>query len=484
MLNTIRISSLLLSLLIMISAVSCISSAVPSGSEGKTEEITVETGTGDTESMKITDELGSYDFEGRMFHVVACSGFFFSPYDVENENGELLNDAAFRRNSIIEERFNMQIKYTMLEGSGPESNNAVIKDVTAGDQTYSLGISHPFIGLTGLITGGYVYNWNKVPAVDFDKPWWNGSFNHQLQIGNILPCASSDFIYFNSGAIFFNKDILGSHQLENPYESVRNGTWTWDKLSEMTRTVSLDINGDGTFDTRDQYGYSIILNHRMIPVPYSCGEKTCTLDADGYPTLANMNTEKMHVIVGKYYSLLYENPGTYLYTAGNELEMFRNGRVLFLHYVIQNIKALRELDFDYGLLPQPKYDKEQPAYYSLAQSNVMIIPSNASDLEFTGVIIEALSAESYKTVLPALYEVTFENKYLRDEDSYKMFNIIKDSLVYDTLWNYAEGDQMVYFLSQLMSKKSTDLSSFYAANYQKTENKMRDFYDLTTETYQ
>lgn len=464
----------------MISAVSCASSS-PSVTEGTYPETTAETAAAGPEA--IADELGNYDFEGRTFHVVACSGFFFSPYDVGQENGEVLNDAAYRRNIAVEERFNMGMKYTMLDGSAAESNNALIKDITAGDGTYSIGISHPFIGLTGLISGGYAYDWNKVPAVDFDKPWWNRSFNSELRIKNILPCASSDFIYFNSGAVFFNKDILADYGFEDPYRSVYDGAWTWDLLSEMTRAAFQDINGDGAPDDGDRYGYSIILNHRMIPVPYSCGEKVCTRDGDGYPSLANMNTEKMRDIITKYYSLLFENPGTYLYMSGNELEMFRNGRVLFLHYVIQNIKALRDLEFDYGLLPQPKYSEEQPDYYSLAQSNVMVIPSNASDLEFTGVITEALSAESYRTVLPALYEVTFENKYLRDEDSYRMFTLIKDSLVYDALWNYAEGDQTVYFLSQLMSKKSTDLSSFYAANYLKTETKMREFYDLTEETY-
>ena len=153
------------------------------------------------------------------------------------------------------------------------------------------------------------------------------------------------------------------------------------------------------------------------------------------------------------------------------------GRVLFLHYVTQNIKALRELEFDFGILPQPKFDTAQKEYYSLAQSNVMVIPADIEDPDMAGVISEALAIYSNQHVLPALYETAFNYKYLRDEDSIAMFDIIKNSLVYDKLWNYAEGNSSVYFLSQLMGKASTDVISFYESTHTAVEKVMADLYD-------
>lgn len=420
--------------------------------------------------------LGDFDFGGRTFRIVACEGFFFSPYAVEEENGDVLNDAAYQRNRAMEENYEIVMEYNMLPGSYTEATNAIITSVTAGDHDYSIGIVHPYGGLTNLIAGGYTYDWNQLPYVDFTKEWWNQSFNKELTIGEILPCASNDFIYFNSGSIYFNKGILNNYGLENPYELVYNGTWTWDKLSEMARVAASDLNGDGVMDDNDQYGYSIINSHRMIPVSYSCGIITSSLNEEGYPVLDNMASEKMVDIVNMYYSLLYENEGTWL-ASSDELKPFSEGRVLFLHYVTQNIKALRELEFEFGILPQPKYDEQQENYYSLAQSNVMVIPSNVEDTEFAGVISEALAIYSNQYVLPALYENTFNYKYLRDEDSIAMFDIIKNSLVYDKLWNYAEGNATVYFLSNLMGSGSTDLISFYQKNHKAAEKIMADFYD-------
>ena len=128
----------------------------------------------------LSDELGEYDFEGRSFNIVTCADYFFSPYDVEEETGELLDDAAYNRNRTVEERFNSDIVYTMLGGSAGESADAIMTSVLAGDDEYSLGIVHPYIGLAGLISNAYVLDWNDIPNVDLDKPWWNKSCNDVL----------------------------------------------------------------------------------------------------------------------------------------------------------------------------------------------------------------------------------------------------------------------------------------------------------------
>lgn len=440
-----------------------------------------QTGSASAET-ELSDELGDYDFKGAAFNIVTCADYFFSPYDVETETGELLDDAAYQRNRTIEERFNCDIVYTMLSGSGSEPADAIRSSVTAGDDEYQLGIVHPYIGLSGLITGAYVLDMSDIPNLNYSKPWWNSTFNEALSIGDILPCASSDFIYFNSGCIYFNKELAEKYSIEDPYGLVYDGKWTWDKLAELAVGVAADLNGDGNMDASDQYGYSIINNHRMIPVTYSYGISPSS-KSDGYITLDNLGSEKMHEIVENYYRLLYENEGALLLSS-DELVPFRNGRVLFLHYVTQNIKALRDLEWDFGILPMPKYDEAQEDYYSLAQSNVMVIPATVSDTEFVGTIIEALSAYSYFHVLPALYETTFNSKYLRDEDSIAMFDIIKNSLIYDPLWNYNTSNNIVYFLSILMKDGSVDTASYYAKNHESAELELRKFFDEALEAYE
>lgn len=440
----------------------------------------------DTETCDITqlsDELGEYDFNEKSFNIITAEGFFFSPYDPQEETGDILDDAAYQRNRNVEDRFNCKIAYTMLPGSFTEPTDELRKTIMSDDDIYTLGILHPYAGLTGIITDGLVMDWNTIPNVNFDKPWWNQSFNQTLSVDNILPCASSDFIYFNSGCIYFNKQLKEQYIVEDLYQLVYDGKWTWDKLAEISAKVALDLNGDSKLGAEDQYGYSIINNHRMVPVTSSCDISVASKGEDGYLNVSNINSEHMNNIVNTYYNLCYGNDATWL-CKSDELALFQNGQVLFLHYVTQNIKVFRDLNFDYGILPLPKYDEQQENYYSLAQSNVMVIPVTVRDTTFAGTIIEALSSESYFNVLPVLYETTFNNKYLRDEESIAMFDIIKNSLVYDAAWNYQNGVGVTYFFSNLIGSASTDTASYYAKNHKAAEKMLRDFYDKTREAYE
>ena len=53
------------------------------------------------------------------------------------------------------------------------------------------------------------------------------------------------------------------------------------------------------------------------------------------------------------------------------------------------------------------------------------------------IILEALACESYKSVVPAYYEIALKTKYTRDEDSARMLDIIFENRVFDlgdTIW--------------------------------------------------
>ena len=61
------------------------------------------------------------------------------------------------------------------------------------------------------------------------------------------------------------------------------------------------------------------------------------------------------------------------------------------------------------------------------------------DLERTGAIIEALSAEGYYTLKPAYYETVLKGKSVRDDESSEMLDIIFANRVYDLEYMYDWG---------------------------------------------
>ena len=90
----------------------------------------------------------------------------------------------------------------------------------------------------------------------------------------------------------------------------------------------------------------------------------------------------------------------------------------------------------------------------------MAVPADVPDLDKEGVIVEALSAESYKYCVPAFYNVLMNVKLTRDEDSVEMLNIIYAGCVYDLDITY-EID--IGGITDLLKAKSTD----YISNYEK-----------------
>lgn len=439
---------------------------------------------GFVDRKNVNDDIGEYDFDGADFYVVLSTDQMNEPYFAEEQIGSLINDAVYDRTLKIEERFNVNLVLSDTGGVWNEVAEAVKRSAMSGSGDYDLALAHTFIGLTGLISGGYLYDWNDVPVVDMSKPWWNDSIKDTLTINNKLYTAASDYIYQRPIVIYFNKNMITDYSLDNPYTLVKSGAWTWDTLATMASTVSVDLNGDGAYDESDQYGYAHCVGWQTISVIHAQGMYLTENDSDGYPRYTPFESNKMKDIADKYYKLIYEGNQTYkvIYEASHGAmngytPLFGNGQILFLHSNTELLQGFTDVEIDFGMIPLPKYDENQSGYYSMADTQMMVIPVDANDIQMTGVISEALSAESYKTVVPAVYDVMYANRYLRDEESYEMFNLIMDGLVYEFSWTFGEGNNMAYGLPNLMEQKSADIASYYAKNGPSAESAIIKFID-------
>lgn len=103
---------------------------------------------------------------------------------------------------------------------------------------------------------------------------------------------------------------------------------------------------------------------------------------------------------------------------------------------------------DYGILPLPKYDAAQDGYYTLtsnAHTTLLAIPRvHGADDGDIGIVVDALSYLSYVDVEPMYAETYLENRYLRDEDSVEMLNIVIQNKTYDAafLLNYGNANAL------------------------------------------
>jgi len=193
--------------------------------------------------------------------------------------------------------------------------------------------------------------------------------------------------------------------------------------------------------------------------------------------------EKSVRLVETLYDIIYVGNNTYRFDYANSLDTvipIDQNRTFIQSLWLYDLPAMRSMEVDFGIIPYPKYDKQQGKYYTYADArgSVLALPVNSPDVEKIGVIVEALSAESKRYVVPAYYDIALTQKDIRDEESREMLDIIFAGRVYDIGYMFDSG--LAWSISILLNEKKSDLTS----SYEKNEAKYKKYYDGILKTYQ
>ena len=307
---------------------------------------------------------------------------------------------------------------------------------------------------------------SEVPHIDLSQPWWDQKANADLAMKGKMYYTTGDISTIDNDCTFcllFNKQLLNTYDMEDPYQLVRDGTWTLDKFIEMASQVSQDLNGDSKFDENDLYGFCI-WQDSMMGMVNAAGEKFCTINDKGDLELT-LNSERTIDMVTRYMKLAYDRQLSYsLYHNTDAIEtMFANDQVLFYSRYLCIIKKYRDMDTDFGILPYPKYDEDQKEYYHTVAPygcSFMCVPAVVEDVEMTGSVLEAMACESMYTVTPAYYDITLEGKMIRDDESSEMLDIILGNRVFDLGLFYQVGGYNEEIMNLFRNNK-TDFISMY-----------------------
>lgn len=110
----------------------------------------------ETEAPTALSTLPTADYGGHIFRVLH-ENQENQQVDIETvgeENGDVLNDLVFRRNSLVEEQYNIKIDASNADGG--TVNSTIQKQVSAGLTEYDLYFHNCTVISTA--TGGYLYN--------------------------------------------------------------------------------------------------------------------------------------------------------------------------------------------------------------------------------------------------------------------------------------------------------------------------------------
>lgn len=441
----------IISILLMISMLTTMTVSCADGNDGDKNDSNTGAGTDtvigdDTAEAETTESfdpgLPEKDYNQETFTILTKSVSTFTDWGeksiwTEAMNGDVLNDAVYSRNLAVEEQFNIKIAEVQSGQITTDLSNSVM----AADGAYDAALP-PLNECGSLITNGHLMELNSLEYLNFDQSWWDQRSIQDLSIDKKLYMVSGDISTLNNDATWctmINLGVLNDHNVESPYELVRNNQWTYAKFYEICQGVSTDLNGDSIYDTNDLLA-NLTQNENATAMFIGAGMHLVSKNADDIPEYSLATSERAisileiltKVMNDKEVSLNYHNYGAEGYHLATT-KMFEEDRGLFWITNLQMVIRLREMNTDFGIAPVPKFDENQAEYSNVVWQvgSFLCVPKTTNDAERTGIILEAMAAKSREVLRPAYYEVALSYKYLRDADSLEMLDIIIGNRTYE-----------------------------------------------------
>jgi len=437
-----RLLALILALFTILPAAAALTSC-GGGSGSETADTTTagETASGEDTAAE-PDILDGLGFNGASYRIqmsvtdISSDEYMMGP---EEETGDIALDAVYARNLYVQEKLDVNLEYTESNYNWSDVYTQVSKLILAGDDAFEL-IVNDQIGLATVAIEKMFVNVYDCPYFDFEEEGWWYSYMRDLTIGNDrMYLLVGDYfidVLRKSHVLYYNRELFETFNGDPDalYRHVLDGEWTYEKLIGYIETAYADLDGDGTKSLDDQYGFIVGgIGGSIFPFSYSADADFITRDADGIPEIT-MNNERADKLYTNIYNVFYNDASLNKGYGENSMELankFIGGTALFISGAgIGDFERFRAMTYDMGLVPYPKLDETQDEHITVVHDTAEIggIPITCKNLELASAVLQLLCRESYRTVNPAYYETTLKIKYVRDDYSAQMIDIVHDGL--------------------------------------------------------
>ncbi len=420
--------------------------------------------------QKIT--VATFDLSGMRFKIAQYNML------MEEEIGDIVSDAIVRRNLQVEEELNIEFELMGLTSSDRAKIDTLSKFILAGEDAYDFSLCMEASMKQWLQNPEMLVELNSIPTLDLTHTWWDQKSIKEYTLYGKIYSAPGDLSVLNLGSpitVFFNKEIVKDNNLGDPYELVRSGKWTLDKMIEMCTKAYRDVNGNGQVDIEvDVLG---LIDEKLTTLHwyFASGMRITERDSNGDPKLM-LNTEKTVNYLEKWVPFFndakltlnadslsgkYNSTYTDLF-----IPKMKNNTALFFCNQLLIAMDLRDMDTDFGILPMAKYDEEQAEYIGCCNSywhEMLLVPVTNSDLDRTGNVIESLGYYGQQLILPAFIDTTILNRDIRDEDSAEMIHLIRDSVTTDVGATFNWGSITNVLYTVVDQKSASVFASTYAS---------------------
>jgi hypothetical protein len=447
-----RIIALICALLMLIPmVVSCANTNDPEVS-GDGEKTQGPGGDSANTTVSVTEEVTTgyvapelKDMNGYVYrNLVAMNSMWYPVFFSENgEDGTLLNDALYRREAFLEEKYNCQVEFILDSKAHTTLSNHIGTGTDLCEAVYLSGTNTIAAAKSGL-----VLDINTLEGLELDKPWWDQRIQKEYLIGKHLFTLEGDVSMLDelrSICIVFNKNLYTDYNYTSTYGSlydlVENGQWTLELMLKMI---------DGlTSDPTSETGTWGMLSEVSAPYYFFLGMGEKTVTNQGGEFIINIGAESVATTL-QYTMELTKNPDVMIVNNGvwfggndvwnNATATFKSGNVLFRSNALSSCNGYLDMAADYGILPVPNRGDSTEYYCYVSGGNhyPLSFPSNLKDVEDAMTMTEATAYfsrftlnESNVSLRDAFYYQLAEFSLARSPEDVRMLDIFFDSKTFD-----------------------------------------------------
>ncbi len=359
--------------------------------------------------------------------------------DFEEISDEPVDLAVYYRTAHIEQVMGIDFVDVIDADYYSTGFTSVDTLVQGGDDSYHM-LNVRCIESIAAWANGNIYTFDELNYVDLEKGYWAQDLNPGLTLldQQYTAVGAADLnVYDFMFTLLFSKQVFSERGLPNLYDLVDKSEWTVDKMSEVMANSYFDENSSDSRDSSDFYGY--LADQRMV-IPHflvSCEALSVTKDEDDYPNV-NFEDEHFYEVFQKVFEVMWDGENWFEnYSGDNDvpsqcIQMFSQNQALFLDCSFNFVKNLRSMETDFGIVPYPKWDKEQEQYHSrVSYFFSLVIPNTCPNTDLTGAVLEVMNCYSANEVIPAYYDQSLQGKIARDEESQAMLDIIFNNRIAD-----------------------------------------------------
>ena len=414
--------------------------------------------------------------------------------------GDPLNMQIFLRNKAVESELNCKLKFIEADdlwgSEGRSIPNYVKTEYEAGTNS---AVDVIFANAAYTVHNdvrAYLQNLNadEMSYMDIDQPYWNQNYVKNATCYDQLYYIIGDLtltIYDKAMVNFVNFNMLKSigYQPSDIYDLIEdaegNKNWTFDQFQTIVLEFTPeDTDGNYEVNRGDKVRVSSIYPSEALDGYFAAFElEAIQTNDDGSHTITLDGNTKFADAATMMYNF-YQLDGMYkVNDIHNTWNNFIDGNSLFHTDIIYRNadynKQMRNVEFDYGILPLPMYDDSQLGYHTTSQDayNAISVLNNKED-EFAMIsaYLDLMCAKSYSDVRPFYIEKMMKTEYADDADSTRMIEIIMNGLTYDTGTIYSfQMNRVAMDTWRECAGKGTTLSERWAAIQTETIEAVRAF---------